>query len=116
MRFAVICWLFLFTGATTAQQATPLIVRSIRYKLTSTNKKPLSDLPLDALAAAMKGKGVDFAVERKFDSSAVEQAAKIIHGLYSDEGQEVRVEHTVSAIPPGSVEVAFEIIQLCACH
>jgi hypothetical protein len=116
MRFAIICWLFLGIGITTAQQASSLTVRSIRFKLTSTNSKPLADLPKDAFVSAMKSNGIDLAVERKFDPVAVEKAAGILRKLYGDAGQEVRVEHTVSEIPPRSLEVSFEIVQLCACH
>jgi len=71
---------------------------------------------MDEFEANLKSRGIDFAVERRFDPAAVEKAADVLRELYTGAGQEVRVEHTVSAIPPRSVEVSFEIIQLCACR
>jgi len=113
---AVIYSFLLGIGAITAQQASPRTVRSIRFRVISTNSKPLPGISMDEFAANMKSRGIDFAVERKFDPIAVEKAADVLRKLYSGAGQEVRVEHTVSAIPPRSVEVSFEIIQLCACR
>jgi hypothetical protein len=42
----------------------------------------------------------------------VDQAANVIRDMYGDARQKVRVEHAVKQIPPRSLEVAFEVIQL----
>jgi hypothetical protein len=69
----------------------------------------------EAFASAWKSKGIDLAVERRYDPAAVEKAAHALRAMYGDEGQKVRVEYTVTDIPPRSLEVTFEIIQLCTC-
>jgi hypothetical protein len=74
------------------------------------------DIPVEAFSATHKSKGINFAVESKFDVSAVEKAAEVLRGLYHDAGQEVRVEYAVAEIPLHALEVSFEIIQLCTCQ
>jgi hypothetical protein len=117
MRFAVMCWAVLCAGALPAQQSSsPMLVRSIRIKLVSTSKVPLKSVDMDVITGALKSKGINLAVERRFDPSAVDKAAEMIREMYGDDGHKVRVEHTVIQIPPQSLEVAFEVIQLCMCN
>lgn len=116
MRSTAIFCVVLGVGALTAQQMSiPVSIRSISFKLVSTNKEPLSAIGLDAIAAPLKARGIHLAVENTFDPAAVEKAADVIRARYGDEGQKVRVEHTAKQTPRGKVEVAFEVIQLCGC-
>jgi hypothetical protein len=71
---------------------------------------------MDEFAATLKSKGIDLSVEKKFDGSAVDRAADVLRSMYKDAGQEGRVEHAVSQIPPHALEVSFEVIQLSTCH
>jgi hypothetical protein len=113
MRFAVMCCAVLCSGALPAQQSpSPMIVRSIRVKLVSTSTVPLKSLDL---FETLKSKDINLSVERSFDASAVEKAAEMFRDRYRDDGQKVRVEHTVTQISPSSLQVAFELIQLCTC-
>jgi hypothetical protein len=71
---------------------------------------------LDAITATWRSKGIDLGVEHRLNPVAVEKAADVIRDMYGDKGQKVRVEHTVTQIPPGrSLEVKFEVTQLCTC-
>lgn len=117
MRFAVMCWAVLCATALPAQDSTsPVLVRSIQVRLVSTSKKPLKSIDMNVIAGTLKSKGINLAVERRFDASAVDKAADAIRDIYREEGQNVRVEQTVTQIPPGALEVAFEVIQLCTCN
>lgn len=68
MRSAAICWVLLGVGALTAQKPSLPIVRHIRVKLVSTNREPLNAIGFDAIAAALKSKGIHLAVESTFRS------------------------------------------------
>jgi hypothetical protein len=117
MRFAVMCWAVSCAVALPAQQSSwPMLVRSIRIKLVSTSKVPLKSVDMEVITGALKSKGIDLAVERRLDPSAVDKAAEMIREMYGDAGQKVRVEHTVTQMPPQSLEVAFDVIQLCTCN
>jgi hypothetical protein len=116
MRSAAICLVLLGAAALTAQQPPLPIVRSIRFRLIATTRKGLPAIDLEAIAAAWKTKGIDLAVERRYNPAAVEKAAHAIRDTYRAQSQKVRVEYTVTGmIPPHSLEVKFEIVQLCAC-
>jgi hypothetical protein len=114
MRIATTCWTaILCIGTLTAQNrpSTPP-VRRIKIRLISTNSEPLRDLE-DSVTEALKNTGV--ALERRFDPGAADRAESVIRDLYAQNGQTVRVEHTANQFQPGGVEIAFEVIQLCAC-
>jgi len=113
---AIVLMAVLAAAAAGQTEASRLTVRSIRVRLISTSSKPLVDIPPGVFAETLKRKDVDLAVESKFDASAVDQAAEVLRGLYRDAGQEVRVKHAVSQMPPHSLEVSFEVIQLCTCQ
>ena len=115
MRSAAICLVLLGAAALTAQQPPLPIVRSIRFRPIATTGKGLPAIDLEAPAAAWKTRGIDLAVERRYNPAAVEKAAHVIRDMYGAQGQKVRVEYTVTEIPPHSLEVSFEIVQLCAC-
>ncbi|MGO9258769.1 MAG: hypothetical protein ACLQU1_20980 [Bryobacteraceae bacterium] len=76
----------------------------------------MTDIDFGAIAANWKSKGIDLAVGRSLDPAAIYKAADAIRDMYAGEGQKVRVEQTVTQIPPRSLGVAFEVIQLCACN
>jgi hypothetical protein len=117
MRIVAMCLCLLTAGALTAQQSsTSMPVRSITLKLVSTSSEALNSIGLDAIAAALKGKGIQLAVEGRFDPSQVEKAADVIRDMYGDQGQKVRVEHSVTQMRPHSVGVAFEVVQLYSCN
>jgi len=113
MRFAIMCCAVLCTGALLAQPSSPPSkVRSIRIKLVSTSKDPLKPVDMNTITETLVSKGINLAVERAYDSSAVDKAADVIRDMYGNEGQKVRVEHTLRQIPPRSLEVVFQVIQL----
>jgi outer membrane protein assembly factor BamA len=117
MRTVAGCLLLIAAGALRAQpQPSPIPVRSISVKLVSTSSAALNAISMSAIAAALKDKGIHLAVESAFDSTAVEKAGDAIRDMYFQQGQRVRVEHTVTQAPPRSVEVVFEVVQLCACN
>jgi hypothetical protein len=93
-----------------------MLVRSIKVRLVSTSKKPLKSIDMNVIAGTLKRRDINLVVERGLDASAVDKAADAIRGIYRDQGQNVRVEHTVTQVPPGALEVAFEVIQLCTCN
>jgi len=115
-RSAVMCWVLVGAGALMAQPPMLPIVRFINVRSVSTNSKELNAIGFDAIQAAWKSKGINLAVERRYDPAAVEKAANVIRDMYGDEGQKVRVEYTVSDIAPRSLQVSFEVIQLCTCN
>lgn len=116
MRTTAMCLFTLTAGALAAQQPPiSMPVRSITVKLVSTSSVALKSIRFDAIAAALKSRGISLAVESKFDSSSVEKAADVIQNMYADKGQKVRVEHRVTHVAPDNVDVAFEVVQLCAC-
>jgi hypothetical protein len=88
------------------------MVRSIRVQLVSTGSVPLKPLDMNTISQAFQKQGVNLALEQKFDPAAVDPAATLIQGLYAEHGQKVRVDHTVKPIPPRSMEVAFQVVQL----
>jgi hypothetical protein len=93
-----------------------MLVRSIKVRLVSTGESPLKPIDTDVFTGTLKRRRINLAVEHRFDASAVDRAAGAIRDIYRDVGQSVRVEHTVTQIPPGSLEVDFEVIQLCTCN
>ena len=117
MRSVAMCCCLLMAGVLTAQQpsTSSMPVRSITLKLVSSSSRALSPIGLDAIAAALKTKGIHLAVESRFDPSQVEKAADVIRDMYGEQGQRVRVEHGVTQVCPHGVEVAFEVVKLCAC-
>ena len=116
MRSAsVFCWL-LSIGTVTAQQAPPPIIRSIQFRPIQTASRPLPSIGPDVITAAIQAKGIDLALERRLDPEALQKAAGAVRDLYNARGQKVRVEFRVNQIPPRSVQIAFEIIQLCSCE
>src|SRR5262249_23813459 len=98
-------------GILAAQQAGP-IVRSIRVQGIATSPKGLVRVAFTEIAAAWKVKGVNLAVESPLDVNALAPADEVIREVYAKRGQSVRVEHSVSPLPPRSVEVRFEVIEL----
>lgn len=117
MRFAVIFCAVLCAGALPAQEpSSSMLVRTIDIKLVETSKAPLRSFDMGVIAEAWKSKGINLAVERRFDPSATGKAADVIRDIYGAEGQKVRVEYMVTQMQPHSVEVAFEVIQLCTCN
>lgn len=55
-------------------------------------------------------------MERTYNPAAVEEASAAIREMYSEQGQQVRVEYKVTQMPPRSVGIEFEVIQLCSCN
>jgi hypothetical protein len=114
MHLNVIMCLAMAAGALMAQQSA-MTVRDITVRIVSTSNTPLKQVPIDAVTTALKNKGIKLILD-KFDPLEADRAGDVIRGLYGDGGQKVRVEHRVSQAPgPHSVEVEFEVIQLCSC-
>ena len=115
MRLRVMMCLAMAAGALMAEQPS-MTIRDFTVRVISTSNKPLRQVSIDAITTALKTKGINL-IPDKFESSEVNRAGDIIRDLYGDGGQKVRVEHRVTQAPgPRSVEVEFEVIQLCACE
>lgn len=71
------------------------------------------DVSFEAIAAAWKSKGINLAVEKRYDALAAGRAAGAIRDLYRERGREVRVKARTAPIPPKSLEVTFEVGELC---
>jgi hypothetical protein len=112
MRFKIMC-LAMAAGVLMADQSS-MHIRSVIYKVVSTSSTPLKQVPINAITTMLKSKGITL---ESFDSSEVDRAGDAIRDLYGNAGQKVRVEHSVTqASGPRSVEVEFEVIQLCSCE
>ncbi len=112
MRFKIMCFA-LAAGVLMADQSS-MHIRSVIYKFVSTAKTPLKEMSIDAITTTLTSKGIAL---RNFDSSEVDRAGDVIRDLYGNAGQKVRVEHSVTqASGSRSVEVRFEVIQLCSCE
>lgn len=117
MRRLALCSILFAAGVLAAEQtSTPLPIRSISVKLVPTSNAGMNAIRFDAIAAAWKNARIDLAVERGFDTAAVEKAADVIRAMYAGLGHTVRVEHKVMQVAPRRVDVAFEVIQLCPCN
>ena len=64
---------------------------------------------------AFKSRGVSLALEHRFDPAQLNGADDVIRDLYDDTGGKVRVEHSVTHLPPRGVEILFEVVELCDC-
>jgi len=84
-------------------------------KLVTTGSEPANPIGVDAIARALKSRRVSLAVEDRFDPAQLDKAGDVIRDLYGDTGRKVRVDYSVTHIPPRGVEVAFEVIELCDC-
>jgi len=116
VRIAILCLLTIGSSFLPAQTRhwTPL-VRSIRVESVPTSPKGLPNVEFKAVMAAWKQNGVKLDVEAPLDTAAVDKAGEVLRDLYAERGQSVRVEHSISGIPPRSAEVAFRVIQLSNC-
>jgi hypothetical protein len=56
---------------------------------------------------------VGLALDDRFDIARLQSAGDVIRDLYRDAGRKVRVEHSVTHMPPRSVEIAFDVVELC---
>ena len=113
---ALVCCFLLAAGMAAAQQVTPpLVIRSVSVRLIPSSSQGMNAIGFDRIAAALKRQGIPLAVEGKFDAAVVEKASDVIRDLYLEQGQKVSVEHSVAQLPPRSVEVRFEVVQLCNC-
>ncbi|MEJ7606603.1 MAG: hypothetical protein WKF37_10100 [Bryobacteraceae bacterium] len=82
-------------------------------KVISTSVSGLAPIHFEAIAAAWKSSQVKLDVENRLDVAFVDRAKEVIRGLYAASGHSVRVEHTLNHISPRSVEVAFQVVELC---
>lgn len=117
MREAALCSILFAAGVMAAQRApAPLPIRSISVKLVPTSNAAMNAIPFDAIAATWRNERIDLAVEHGFDAAAVDKASDAIRTMYAGLGHKVRVEHKVTRVSPRSLDVAFEVIQLCPCR
>lgn len=113
---ALVCCFLLAAGVAAAQQvSTSPMIRSVSVRLIPSSRTGMNAIGFERIAAALKCQGIPLAVEGKFDAAAVEKAGNAIRDLYLAQGQKVRVEHSLTQLPPRSVEVRFEVVQLCNC-
>jgi hypothetical protein len=117
MRKVALCSILFATGVLAAQQtSTSLPIRSISVKLVPTSNADMNAIPFDSIMAAWRNERIDLAVEHGFDAAAVDKASDAIRTMYAGLGHKVRVEHKVTQVSPRSLDVAFEVIQLCPCR
>lgn len=96
-----------------AETSVPPVVRSVRVKYIQTSERP-NPVALDAISNALKSRRI--ALEERLDPAELDRADAAIRALYAKKGRAVRVEHSVSAMPPRGAEVTFDVIELCACR
>jgi hypothetical protein len=118
MRPAILVCLILISAGLLSpqeQQSRP-IVRAISIKVVATSPQGLTPIGFDAILSAWKSSQVNLSVEQRLDLASIDKAREIIRELYSKSGHAVRVEHSVNPMPPRSVEVVFQVIELCRCN
>jgi hypothetical protein len=96
------------------QGSIPPAIRSIQAKLITTSADPVDQIGFQAIAKALKSRGVYLAVEDLFDPAELQRAKGVIEDLYSASGRHVRVDHSVMNMSRG-VEITFEVVELCNC-
>ena len=114
MRFRILCLLLTGSALSLAWQTSYIpIVRSIRVQFIQTSSEPPPAIGVETILEALKKVGL--AVEQRLDSSKLNKAVDVIQSLYGNAGRKVRVEHSVGSIPPRSLEVTFDVTELCTC-
>jgi hypothetical protein len=116
MRLAVLLLTLISSGTLTAQPGpgSPKI-RSITVSVLPTSPHGLAPIELEDIRAAWRRNQVNLAVETRLDAASVDSAKEVIREMYGRAGHAVRVEHSVNPIPPRSVQVEFQVIELCEC-
>lgn len=109
------CLIFLGCTLLTAQEQQPSpSVRSITVRLISTRAAALNPIDFDTIKTAWTNRQVPLTVEQQLDVTSIGTAKEVIRELYSNSGRAVKVDHRISQIAHRSVEVAFEVVELCA--
>ena len=116
MNLAVACSLLISLSVCFAQQTLPLSIRSIRVKLVSPSLQPATPIGIDVITKALKRRGINLAIQERFDPGQLDKAGDVIRDLYGETGRKVRVERLVTQLWPKSVEVTFDVIELCDVH
>jgi hypothetical protein len=108
------CLIVLGCALLTAQEhkQNPM-VRSITVRLISARAMAPKSIDFTAITAAWKTRQVPLAVEQPLNVKSIETAKEVIREMYSKTGRVVKVDHRMSQIPPRSLEVAFEVVELC---
>jgi hypothetical protein len=70
---------------------------------------------MPTIVKALKSRGVNIALESRLDPAQLPAATAVVRDLYRESGRNVRVDHSVTQIPPRAAEIAFEVIELCDC-
>jgi hypothetical protein len=116
MHIRLVYLLLLSLGGSSGQQtSSPLTVRSIKVNLVSTSSQTITPIGIEAIAKALKSSGVSLALEDRFDPAQLYSADDVIRDVYGNRGRKVRVEHSVTHMPPRGVEIAFDVVELCDC-
>lgn len=84
-------------------------IRGVRIETVGTSSTEFPATPLDVVTKT----GV--ALETQLSVIGIEKAKGAIAAHYSQLGRKVRVDHEVTSLPPGSVEVKFRVTELCNC-
>ena len=118
MRATVINCVLLGFGVLAAAQQPPTSpsVRSIKFRLIATSNKNVKPISPELIAAGLKAKGINLAIEGRFEPAEAEKATYAIRDMYRRQGNDVRVEHSASRLHPGGIEVAFEVVELSSCN
>jgi len=56
---------------------------------------------------------VDLALDRRLNGAVLEKAGQVIGRVYGKAGRTVRVEHTATQTPRGSVDIVFQVVEVC---
>ena len=116
MRPTALCLIILGSGLLTAQHRSSLSIRSISIEFIPTSPVAVVPIQFKEIMAAWKNKRVNLEVENRLDLASIDRAKEVIREMYGSNGHPVRVEHRVNQVPPGGVEVAFQVVDLCTCE
>jgi hypothetical protein len=117
MRLAFLLIAIACAGLLSAQQPqwSPT-VRSITIKLTDKGRHGIPHVEFESIAASWRAAQINLAVETNLDTDSIGKAKAVLREIYRRRGHAVRVEHRVNQMPTRSVEVAFEVVEICEPH
>jgi hypothetical protein len=116
MRLRLVCSMLLVIGISLSQPApTALTIRHIRIKLVSTTPGSSNPIDIATIMKALRSSGVNIALENRLDPAQLPAATAVIRDLYRESGRSVRVDYSVTQIPPRALELVFEVVELCDC-
>ena len=114
MRLWLVSLVLLCPVISFGQDNSALTIRSIRVRLISAIRQPATPITIETITRAMNADGLSVAVEHQLDTTQLQRAGDVIQDVYRKAGRTVRVEHSITQMNPlRSVEVLFEVVELC---